>query len=61
MIGGTLNRLKQAAYLWVYCLAMIPVMPFFAFYGSIRILRGKASASFGPDLAFTYNANQSPE
>ena len=53
-----MTRLKQAAILWGYCLMLIPILPFFAFYASIRVLRGNASVTFGPDWTFNYHANQ---
>ena len=54
-------RVKQAVVLWGYCLMLIPILPFFAFYASIRVLRGNASVTFGPDWTFNYHANQPRE
>ena len=53
-----MNRIKQAALFMGYCLLMAPVFPLFGILGAFRILRGKATASFGPDWSFNYTNTQ---
>jgi len=53
-----MHRIKQAFLFLSYCLLMAPVFPLFGLVGAIRILRGKATASVGPDWSFNYTNTQ---